>query len=129
MGDRHISPQSKGNVLGSYVTPAYTALETMAPTEKDQDKVQVCEKQPGKIVGVKEADKRRMDELRVEIAVKDSFQKKLARIMLKRATRVERMVHEKLTKRADAQKVEGKRNEEGGNCDGDCIKRILEKVG
>ena len=35
------------------------ALETMALTEKQQEKVQVSEKQPGKItVGVKRADER-----------------------------------------------------------------------
>ena len=42
--------------------------------------MQVCEnnwiRRP---VGVERADKRRMEELRVEIGVKDSFKKKLAR--------------------------------------------------
>ncbi len=48
-GDRRISRKRKGNVLSSCATPAYmNALETMALTEKQQEKVQVCEKQPGK---------------------------------------------------------------------------------
>ena len=49
MGDRCISHKRKGNVLSSLVTPAYlNALETMALTEKQQENVQVCEKQSGK---------------------------------------------------------------------------------
>ena len=49
MGDRRVSRKRKGNVLSSCVTPAYmNARETMALTEKQQDKVQICEKQPGK---------------------------------------------------------------------------------
>ena len=49
IGDRRMSRKRKGNVLSSCVTPAYTnALETMALTEKQQEKIPVCEKQPGK---------------------------------------------------------------------------------
>ena len=44
MGDRRISRKLKGNVLSSYMN----ALETMGLIEKQQEKVQVCEKQPGK---------------------------------------------------------------------------------
>ena len=60
MGDRRKSRKRKGNVPSSCVTPAYmNALETMALTEKQQEKVQVCEEQPGKItVVVKRADQR-----------------------------------------------------------------------
>ena len=48
MGDRRVSRKRKGNVLISYVTQAHmNALETVALTEKQQQKVQVCEKQPG----------------------------------------------------------------------------------
>ena len=46
MGDR--SRKCKGNVLSSCATPAYmNAPETKALTEKQQEKVQVCEKQSG----------------------------------------------------------------------------------
>ena len=43
MGERHISRKRKGNVLSSYIN----ALEKMALTENQQDKVEVCKKQPG----------------------------------------------------------------------------------
>ena len=47
-GRSTVSCKRKGNVLSSCVTPKYmNALETMALTEKQQ-KVKVCEKQPGK---------------------------------------------------------------------------------
>ena len=73
MGDRRISRKLKRNVLSSCVTPAYmNALETMATTEKQQGKVQVCENNLiRRIVGVKRVDKRRMYELRVEFGVKE----------------------------------------------------------
>ena len=50
IGDKRISHKRKGNVLSSCVTPAYMiGLETMALTEKQQEKVQVCGgKKPGK---------------------------------------------------------------------------------
>ena len=49
MGDRCITHRLKGNVLSSCVTSAFmNRLEIMALTEKQQKKVQVCEKQPGK---------------------------------------------------------------------------------
>ena len=41
MGDRHVSRKLKGKVLSSCITPAY--LETMVMTEKQQEKLQVCE--------------------------------------------------------------------------------------
>ena len=51
-------------------------LETMALTDKQQQKVQVCENNWIRIiVGVKRADKRRIEELRV----KESVKKKLVR--------------------------------------------------
>ena len=59
MGDRRISRKLTGNVLSSCVTPAYTnGLETMALTEKQQEKVQVCKKNNlvNIIVGIKRAD-------------------------------------------------------------------------
>ena len=59
MGDRRISRKRKGNVLSSCVSLDYmNALETL--TEKQQEKVQVYEKQPGIriILGVKRAVKR-----------------------------------------------------------------------
>ena len=77
-------------------------------------------------MGDKTADKRRMDEptvVRMEVGLKESFNKKLVRSRLTRDGHVERMIDEKLAKRTDAQKVEAKRRREDQNCDGDCIKR------
>ena len=71
MGDKRIL-RKKGNMLSSCVTSAYTnVLETLALTEKQQEKVQVCETNlVRRILGIKKADKRRMGELRVEVEVK-----------------------------------------------------------
>ena len=45
--DRDISRKRNGNVLSVCITPAYmNALETMALTEKQQEKSQVSKKQP-----------------------------------------------------------------------------------
>ena len=47
------------------------ALETLTLTEKQQEKVQVCEDNlVNRILCVKRADERRTDELRVEAGVK-----------------------------------------------------------
>ena len=68
LGDRCISRKPKTNVFISCVTPAYmNALEPMTLTEKQQEKVHVCENNlVRRIDGVKRADKRRIDELEVE---------------------------------------------------------------
>ena len=62
MGDRRISRKRNGNVLSSCVTPVHiNALETMALTEKQQEKVHVCKQNNlvRIIAGVKRADKRK----------------------------------------------------------------------
>ena len=51
-------------------------LETIALTEKQQEKVQVCENNwIRRIVAEKRADMRRIDELRVEVEVKESLKR------------------------------------------------------
>ena len=50
--------------------------------------------------------------------MKDSFKKKLLRSRLKWAGHVERMGDDKLAKRTDFQKVEGKGGEVDRECDG-----------
>ena len=83
------------------------------PLTEKQQKVQFCEHNlVRRIVGVKRADKRRMNELRVEVGGRReevSFKKTLARSRLTWAGHVDRMGDEKLSKSADVQKVEGKR--------------------
>ena len=64
-------------------------------------------------MGVKRADDRRPDELRVEVGVKEHVKKKLARNSLTWAGHAERMGDENLANRADAQIVEEKRGERG----------------
>ena len=49
--------------------------DVMALTEEHEEKVQVC-------VGVKRADKRCTDKLRVEVGMKEQFKTKLARSSL-----------------------------------------------
>ena len=57
------------------------AIKTTALTIKQQEKVQICETNlVRRIVGVNRADKTRMNQLRVEIGVKESCKKKLVRI-------------------------------------------------
>ena len=60
MENRRISCKPKENVLSSCVLPAHlNALETMALTEKQDEKAQVCENiMAGRIVGVNRADKK-----------------------------------------------------------------------
>ena len=83
----------------------------MALTVK-QEKVQVCETNlVRRIVGVKRTDKRRMDELRVEVGVKENLKKKLASLTW--AGHAERMGDDKLAKTADVQKVVEERGERG----------------
>ena len=62
-----------------------------------------------RIIGVKRADQRKVDEITVEVGVKGSFKKKLVRSRPSWASHVNRMGDEKLTNGADAQKVERKR--------------------
>ena len=54
-----------------------------------------------RIVGLTRVEMRRMEELRVEVGVKE-FKEKLARSRMKWTGHVERMGDEKLVKRADA---------------------------
>ena len=120
MGNERLSRKRIGKVHISCVTPAYMyGFETMALTEEQQEKVQFCENNwIRRIVGVNRADKRRLDELRVDVGVKETVKKKLASSRLKWAGHVENIADEKLTKRGDAQKVELKGGEEDRECDG-----------
>ena len=82
MRDRHVSRTLNGNVRSSCVKPAYLySLETMAMTEKQQEKQQVCENNWV----------RRIEEMREEVCVKESLIRKLVRSGLKFARHVERM--------------------------------------
>ena len=75
VGDRPISRKAKGNVLSSCGTSSYlNGLEAMALTEKQQEKVQVCENNlVRKIMEVKGFDKRRVDDTRGEVGGEGKF--------------------------------------------------------
>ena len=84
-------------MLNLCVTAAHMyGLETMALTEKQQVNVQLSENNwIRRIVGVKRADKRKLD----QFGVKENYKKKLVRSRFKWAVHVERMGDEKLGKR------------------------------
>ena len=64
----------------------------MVMTEKQQERLQVCENNcVRRIAGVKRINKRRMEELREEVGVKECFTRKLVRSRLRWAGHVERM--------------------------------------
>ena len=67
--DRKISRKLKGKVLDSCVVPASTYwLETVALSELNQHKLQVCENNwMRKIAGVRSVERRRMKDLREEV--------------------------------------------------------------
>ena len=104
MGDRHISRKLKGKVISLCITSAYLcSLETMAMTEKQQEKLQVCKNNwVRRIAGVKRVDNRRMEELREEVGGREILTRKLVRSQLKWAGHVKKMERERLIKRANA---------------------------
>ena len=61
------------------------------------------------IAGVKRVEKLRIEELMGEVGVKKSFKRKLVRSRLKWPGHVETMEGVRLTRRADALRVEGRR--------------------
>ena len=75
MADRRISKRLKGNVMSTCVTPACLyGTETLALTELQQQRLQVCENNwVRKIARVTRADRRRMVELREETGVQRSL--------------------------------------------------------
>jgi len=74
-------------MLTSGPAPAHVyGLETMALTEEHQEKGQVLENNWVRTIstlGVRREGERNMDELRVEVGLKERFQKKLVRSRLK----------------------------------------------
>ena len=71
-----------------------------------------------------------MDELRMEVGVKERFKTKLVRSRLRWVGHVKRMGDEKLAKESNAQKVEGKRRRGIPRMRWeDCIKRYMERLG
>ena len=79
-----------------------------------------------RIEGVKRIDKQRNEELRGEVGVRESLMRTLVRSRLKWAGHVERMEGVRLTKRAHALGVEGRRRRGRSRLRWeDCVKRDL----
>ena len=114
MADRRISKRLKGKVMSTCVTPACLyGTETLALTELQQQRLQVCENNwVRKIAIVTRADRRTMVELREEIGVQSSLTEILMRSRLQWAGQVERMADDRLTKRAAELRQQGRRRRE-----------------
>ena len=110
MADRRIAKRLKGKVMSTCVTPTCLyGTETLALTELQQHRLQVCENNwVRKIARVTRADRRRMVELREETGVQRSLIERLVRSRLQWAGHVERMADERLPKRAAELREHGK---------------------
>ena len=94
--------KTQRKVMRTCVTPACLyGTETLAMTELQQQRLQVCENNwVRKIAIVTRADKRRIVELREETGVQRSLLVRLVRSRLPWAGQVERMADDRLSKRA-----------------------------
>ena len=127
MADRRISKRQKGKVMSTCVTPACLyGTETLALTELQQQRLQVCENNwVRKIVRVTRADRRRMMELREETGVQRSLTETLVRSRLQWAGHVERMADERLPKRAAELREQGRRRRGRSMLRWeDCVRRV-----
>ena len=76
--------------------------DDLALTEKQQQRLQVCQKNwVSRIAGVKRVDRRRMDDLREEIGVQMSLTGKFVKCRLRWAEHLVRMGEERMAKGAD----------------------------
>ena len=132
MVDRRISERLKGKVISTCVTPACLhGTETLAMTELQQQRIQVCENNwVRKIARLMRADRRRMVELREEMGVKRSLTERLVRSRLHWTGHVERMADDSLSKRATELRDEGRRRRGRSRVTWeDCVKRDVKKAG
>ena len=111
MLDRKISKKLKGKVLRTCATPACLyGLETVALTEQQQQKLQMCENNwVRRITRTKRVDRRRMKDLRKKVGMQCSLQKRLVRSRMRWAGELVRMYASKLSKRAEMEKHQGRR--------------------
>ena len=84
--------------------PAYLySLDTGAMTERQQQRLQVCENNwVRRIAEVKWVDRSRMDELREEISVQMSLTGRLVKCFLRWAGHLLQMGEERMAKRVDS---------------------------
>ena len=132
MTDRHISKKLKGKVLGTCVIPACIyGLETVALSNAQQQRLQVCENNwMRRIVGVKRADRRRLDGIREEIGMTRSLTERVIRGRLRWAGHVERMDDGRLPKRAMSHVEVGRRGRGSPLLRWkDCVERDFKRAG
>ena len=134
MADRRISERLKGNIMSTYVARACLyGTETLARTEQQQQRLQVCENNwVRKIARVTTADRRRMVvmELREETGVQRSFTERLVGNKLQWAGNVERVADDRLRKKAAELREQGRRRRVSSRlrCE-DCVQRDVRKTG
>ena len=132
MADRRISNRLKGEVMSTCETPACLyGTETLAMTELQQQRLQVCENNwVRKIAGVTRADRRRLVELREETVVQRSLTERLRRCMIQWAVHIERMADDRLPKRGAELCEQGMRRRGKPRLRWeDCVKRDVRKAG
>ena len=111
MLDRAISKTLKGKVLRTCVTPACLyGLETVALTEQQQDKLQVCENNwVRRITRTKRVDRRRMNDLRKKVGIQCSLTGRLVRSRLIWAGHLVRMDASKESRGGNTTRTQEKR--------------------
>ena len=122
----------KGKVMITCVTPACLyGTETLALTELQQQRLQVCENNwVRKISRITRADRRRMVELREEPGVQWSLTERLVRSRLQWAGHEERMADDRLPKRAAELREQGCRKRGRPRLRWEvCFKRGVKKAG
>ena len=132
MLDRKISKKLKGKVVRACVTPACPCgLETVALTEQQQPKLQVCENNwVRRITRTKRVDRRRINDLRKEVGMKCSLTGRLVRSRVRWAGHLVRMDAGKLAKRAEVDKYQGRRKRGRPQLRWeDCVGRDLRRSG
>ena len=112
--DRQISKKLKGKVLRTCVSLACMyGLETLALTEQQQQRLQVCENNwVRRITKTKRVERRRMIDLRKKVGMQCSLTGRFVRSRKRWAGHLVRMDASKLAKRAEVKKHQGRRKKE-----------------
>ena len=127
-----LKKQLKGKVLETCVVPACIyGLGTLALTEKQEEKMQTTDnKWVRRIRKVTHEDRRKMKEFREEIGMKKHLTMKVAGSRMRWAGHVQRMVEDRLSKRAWKAEEGGRRKRGRPKLRWkDCVKRDLERAG
>ena len=122
----------KGKVLRARATPAcLCGLETVALSEQQQQKLQVCENNwVRRITRTKRVDRRRMNDLRKEVGIQCSLTGRLVRSRMRWAGHLLRMDASKLAKRAEMEKHQGRRRRGRPQLRWeDCVRRDMRRSG